>query len=211
MQTTRSGNTNGLRDGSLDRQLEFWKRRFENYVQSAEIPADHGHPSGPTARGARLVKTLSPEATARLKELSRREGVTIFMTLLAAFDIVLARHTGSEDVVVGSTISGRSRPEIEDLIGFFINALPLRMDLSGNPSFVDLLKRVREVCLDAYTHQDRAVRKNRRGDQSAARTQPQSVVSNYVQCGGCLRARAGSRWLRSDARSSSSIRKPNLT
>ena len=76
------------------------------------------------------------------------------MTLLAAFDIVLSRHTGSEDVVIGSTIAGRSRPEIENLIGFFINALPLRMDLSGNPSFAELLKRVREVCLDAYTHQD---------------------------------------------------------
>jgi non-ribosomal peptide synthetase component F len=107
-----------------------------------------------TWRGARLTKNLSRELTAGLKDLSRREGVTLFMTLLAAFDIIVARHTGSEDIVIGTTIAGRNRPEIENLIGFFINALPLRVDLTGNPSFTELLKGVREVCLDAYTHQD---------------------------------------------------------
>ena len=76
------------------------------------------------------------------------------MTLLATLDILLSRHTGQEDIIVGSTIAGRNRPETDGLIGFFINALALRTDLSGNPTFLELLKRVREVCLDAYTHQD---------------------------------------------------------
>src|SRR5262245_49871427 len=76
------------------------------------------------------------------------------MTLLATLDILLSRHTGQYDIVIGSTIAGRNRPEIEGLIGFFINALALRTDLSGDPTFLELLKQVREVCLDAYTHQD---------------------------------------------------------
>src|SRR5437867_4412017 len=97
---------------------------------------------------------LSVELTEELKDLSRRAGVTRFMTLLAAFNLLLSRHTEQEDIVVGSTIAGRNRPELDGVIGFFINALALRTDLFGNPSFIDLLKRVREVCLDAYTHQD---------------------------------------------------------
>src|SRR5207253_3563126 len=105
-------------------------------------------------RGARLTSTLSDELTKALKELSRQRGVTLFMTLFATVDILLCRHTGQDDIIVGSTIAGRNRSETDGLLGFFINALALRTDLSGNPSFLDLLKRVREVCLDAYTHQD---------------------------------------------------------
>lgn len=141
-------------DESLNAQLEYWKRQFDSWPPQAELPADHGRPPVQTWRGARLTKNLSRELTTGLKVLSRREGVTLFMTLLAAFDIIVARHTGSEVIVVGSTIAGRGRPEIENLIGFFINALPLRVDLAGNPTFTALLKRVREVCLDAYTHQE---------------------------------------------------------
>jgi len=143
-----------IHDHVLKLQLGYWARQFGNFVTQAELPADHARPPGQPSRGARLSKTLSTELTAGLKDLSRREGVTLFMTLLAAFDIIVLRHTGSEDVVVGSTIAGRSRHEIENLIGFFINVLPLRVDLTGNPNFTELLKRVREVCLDAYTHQD---------------------------------------------------------
>jgi len=89
-----------------------------------------------------------------LKELSRKEQVTLFMTLLAAFDILLMRYTGQDDIVVGSNIANRNRKEIEGLIGFFVNNLVLRTDLSGDPTFSKLLHRVREVCLGAYTHQD---------------------------------------------------------
>ena len=86
--------------------------------------------------------------------MSRREGVTLFMTLLAAFQTLLHRYTREDDIVVGSPIAGRTLPEIEGLIGFFVNTLVLRADFAGNPSFRDLLGRVREIALGAYTHQD---------------------------------------------------------
>ncbi len=94
----------------------------------------------------------------------------MFMTLFATFNILLSRISGQEDIVMGSTIAGRNHPETDGLIGFFINALPLRLDLSGDPSFVALLKRAREVCLDAYTNQDVPFEKTRRSIATAART-----------------------------------------
>ena len=97
---------------------------------------------------------LSKELTEQLKALSRKEGVTLFMTLLAAFKALLYQYTGQTDLVIGSPIAGRNRPEIEGLIGFFVNTLVLRTDLSGNPSFRELLRRVREICLGAYAHQE---------------------------------------------------------
>ena len=97
---------------------------------------------------------MSPEVTAGLKELSRREGVTLFMTLLAAFQTLLHRYSGQEDIVVGSPVAGRNYAETEGLIGFFVNTLPLRAQLRGEPTFVELLQRVKEVCLGAYAHQD---------------------------------------------------------
>jgi non-ribosomal peptide synthetase component F len=105
-------------------------------------------------QGARQSFVLSKDLTEQLKALSRKEGVTLFMTLLAGFKVLLFRYTGQDDLVIGSPIAGRNRPEIEGLIGFFVNTLVLRSDLSGNPSFRELLKRVREVCLGAYAHQE---------------------------------------------------------
>jgi len=144
---------NSLQGGALQSQFTYWKRQLRD-VSPLNLPTDYERPLAQTFRGARLSKTLSVELTKELKDLSRREGVTRFMILLAALNILLARHSGQDDIVVGSTIAGRNRPELDGVIGFFINALALRTDLSGNPSFTDLLKRVREVCLDAYTHQD---------------------------------------------------------
>ena len=143
-----------LQGEALASQLAYWKRQLGPGLTTLNLPTDYQRPIVQTYRGARLARTLSEEVTKALKELSRREGVTLFMTLLATLDILLSRYTGQDDVIVGSTIAGRNRPETEGLIGFFINALALRTDLSGNPSFLELLKRVREVCLDAYTHQD---------------------------------------------------------
>ena len=138
----------------LESQLAYWKRQLGTGLTTPNLPTDYERPVVQSYRGARLTKTFSEELTKGLKELSRREGVTLFMTLLATLDILLSRHTGQEDIIVGSTIAGRNHPETDGLIGFFINALALRTDLSGNPTFPELLKRVREVCLDAYTHQD---------------------------------------------------------
>ena len=138
----------------LESQLAYWKRQLGTGLTTLNLPTDYERPVVQSYRGARLTRTLSEELTKGLKELSRREGVTLFMTLLATLDILLSRHTGQDDIIVGSTIAGRNRPETDGLIGFFINALALRTDLSGNPTFLELLKRVREICLDAYTHQD---------------------------------------------------------
>ena len=142
-----------LRDGALGAEMTYWKRQL-NGVLPVELPADYGRRSASSYRGIKLSHRLSAEISAALRRISRAENVTLFMTLLAALDVLLARLSGQEDIVVGSTIAGRNRPETENLIGFFINAVALRADLSGNPRFVELLGRVREVCLDAYTHQD---------------------------------------------------------
>ena len=138
----------------LESQLAYWRRQLGDKLPALNLPTDFPRPSMQTFRGVRKTFPLSKQLTETLKTLSRREGVTLFMTLLAACQILLSRYTGQEDVVVGSTVAGRNRPEIEGLIGFFINALILRGDLSGNPTFAELLERVREICLGAYTHQD---------------------------------------------------------
>jgi amino acid adenylation domain-containing protein len=138
----------------LESQLAHWKRRLGDQSMTLKLPADHERPAVQSFRGARLIEALSEDLTKALKDLSRREGVTLFMTLLAALNILLYRYTGQKHIIVGSTVAGRNRSEIEGLIGFFINALVLRTDLSGDPSFSELLERVREVCLGAYTHQD---------------------------------------------------------
>src|SRR5262249_44655616 len=138
----------------LESQLAYWKRQLGTGLTALDLPTDYDRPVVQTYRGARLTKALSEELTKGLKELSRREGVTLFMTLLAAFKVLLYRYTCQEDIVVGSPVANRSHTEIEGLIGFFVNTLVLRTDLSGNPSFKDLLTRGRNTCLGAYAHQD---------------------------------------------------------
>src|SRR5205823_6239668 len=111
-------------------------------------------PAVQTLRGAQQEFLLTASLSEELKQLSQREGVTLFMTLLAAFQVLLARYTGQVDISVGTPIANRTRAELESLIGFFVNTLVLRTDLSDNPSFQRLLKRVRGVALGGYTHQD---------------------------------------------------------
>ncbi len=143
-----------LRGEVLDSQLRYWKQQLEGAPQVLELPTDGRRPTVQTFRGERRSLTLSPELSEKLKKLSRAEGVTLFMTLLAAFQTLLYRYSGQEDLVVGTPIANRTRTEMEGLIGFFVNTLVLRTDLSGDPSFQELLRRVRSTCLDAYTHQD---------------------------------------------------------
>jgi amino acid adenylation domain-containing protein len=143
-----------LGSGVLERQLAYWKKQLAGAPPVVTFPADRRRPQAEMFRGARRKMVISSEVVQGLESLSQRNGVTLFMTLLASFDILLARYTGQEDVVVGSPTAGRGRSELADLMGFFVNNLVLRTDLSGNPSFATLLARVREVTLQAYEHQD---------------------------------------------------------
>ncbi|HEU4559961.1 MAG TPA: amino acid adenylation domain-containing protein, partial [Longimicrobium sp.] len=135
-------------------QLEWWTERMQGAPDLLELPADRPRPAVQTFRGGRQHMELSAELTERLRQVGREHGATLFMVLLAAWQTFLARHTGQEDVVVGSPISGRNRAETEGLIGFFVNTLALRTDLSGDPSFRQLVERVRRTAVDAYAHQD---------------------------------------------------------
>ncbi|HKG81501.1 MAG TPA: amino acid adenylation domain-containing protein, partial [Pyrinomonadaceae bacterium] len=132
----------------------YWRERLTGAAPVLELPADRVRPAVQSYRGAAARFEVSREVSEGLKELSQREGVTLFMTLLAAFNVLLYRYTGQADIVVGSPIAGRTRAELENLIGFFVNTLVLRTDLSGGPSFRELLGRVRETALGAYAHQD---------------------------------------------------------
>jgi amino acid adenylation domain-containing protein len=138
----------------LERQLRYWKKQLGGELEVLQLPTDRPRPTVQTYRGARESFVLSKPLTEALKKLSRKEGVTLFMLLLSAFKVLLYRYSGQEDIAVGSPIANRNRSALEDLIGFFVNTLVLRSDLTGNPSFKELLGRVREVTLGAYDHQD---------------------------------------------------------
>jgi amino acid adenylation domain-containing protein len=138
----------------LDRQLSYWKRQLAGAPSVLELPTDRARPPVQSFHGAYEPFKLSRGLSEELQRLSRHEGATLYMTLLAAWQILLSRYAAQEDVVVGSPIANRNRKELEDLIGFFVNTLVLRTDLSGNPTFIEVLKRVREVTLGAYAHQD---------------------------------------------------------
>jgi aspartate racemase len=142
-----------LQSEILEKQLTYWRKQLEG-VPVLQLFTDRPRPSVQTYEGASQNIALSPTLTGALNDLSQRQGVTLFMTLLAAFQTLLCRYTGQEDIVVGSPIANRNRAEIEGLIGFFVNSLVMRTDLSGNPTFRELLGRVREMALGAYEHQD---------------------------------------------------------
>ncbi len=135
-------------------QLSYWKQQLSSTPTILELPTDRPRPAVQTNRGATQSLILSKPLTEALQKLSQQEKVTLFMTLLAAFQTLLYRYTGQDDIVVGTTISGRNRSEVECLIGFFVNTLVMRTDLSGTPSFREILYRAREVALGAYANQD---------------------------------------------------------
>ncbi|HEX8242563.1 MAG TPA: condensation domain-containing protein, partial [Longimicrobium sp.] len=143
-----------LRGEVLERQLSYWRERLADAPALLELPTDHPRPAVQTFRGAQARIELSAELLGRLREVCRREGATLYMVLLAGFQLLLSKYSGSEDVVVGSPIAGRSTREVEELVGFFVNTLVLRTDLSGDPTVGELLARVREATLGAYEHQD---------------------------------------------------------
>ncbi|HWK90397.1 MAG TPA: amino acid adenylation domain-containing protein, partial [Longimicrobium sp.] len=139
---------------AVERQLTYWRGALAGAPPLLELPTDRPRPPVQRHRGAAVGVVLDADAAAPLHALARREGATLFMVLLAALDVVLARWSGQDDVVVGTPIAGRTRAETEGMIGLFLNSLALRTDLSGDPSFREVLRRVRQATLDAYAHQD---------------------------------------------------------
>ncbi|HSU18095.1 MAG TPA: amino acid adenylation domain-containing protein, partial [Longimicrobium sp.] len=139
---------------ALERQLSYWRERLSGAPELLDLPTDHPRPAVRSFRGAHEQIELPLELLERLQALGRSEGATLFMVLLGAFQVLLGRYAGSDDVVVGSPIAGRTRGEVEALIGFFVNTLVLRTDLSGDPSFREVVGRVREATLGAYAHQE---------------------------------------------------------
>lgn len=142
-----------LQDETLAVQMAYWEQQLAG-LPVLQLHTDFPRPLVATQRGASLHLPLSDELTSELRMLSRREGVTLFMTLLAAFQVLLHRYTRQDDIVVGSPTAGRKRPELEGLIGFFVNMIVMRTRLSGELTFLEVLKRVRDVALEAYAHQD---------------------------------------------------------
>lgn len=142
-----------LQGETLEELLTYWKQQLQD-LPTLQLPTDYPRPALHTIRGAICFREIPPTLLTRLQMLGRHQHDSLFMLLLSAFAILLSRYTGSKDIAIGSAIANRNRTEIEGLIGFFVNTLVMRIDLSGDPNFRKLVERVREVCLDAYAHQD---------------------------------------------------------
>ncbi|HVE93038.1 MAG TPA: condensation domain-containing protein, partial [Actinomycetota bacterium] len=138
---------------ALDESLLFWTRTLRGTPPVLDLPADRPRPQMQCTSGASVDVEIDPPLARRLDELARSSGATAFMVLLAAWTTLLHRYTGRTDIVVGCPVAGRERPELEPLVGLFVNTLPVRVDLSGEPSFADLVARVRTSVLEALAHQ----------------------------------------------------------
>ena len=138
----------------LETQLKYWREKLQGVPSHLDLPTDRPRQATESFNGDATYISLSRELTDKLKELGRQHGATLFMTLLAGLQAVLARHSGQDDVVVGTAIANRTHPDLEKVIGFFLNTLPLRIRLDGDPTFVELLARAKETSLGAYAHQD---------------------------------------------------------
>ena len=145
---------NWLQGEALDKQLAYWKNQLANADAELGLPTDRPRPAFQSMTGGQFTFQLPEAVYAQVLELSRNENATPFMILLAAFQLMLAQYAGKDDISVGTPIANRNRAETENLIGFFVNTIVLRTDLSNDPSFKDVLQRVKKVTLDAYAHQD---------------------------------------------------------
>ncbi|GFZ92173.1 non-ribosomal peptide synthetase [Okeania sp. KiyG1] len=144
---------NYLQGETLETQLSYWKQKLQE-VPQLQLPTDHPRPAVETFRGAGIPINIPAALTSKVKQLTQKQGTTLFMTLLAAFKVLLSRYSGQESVAVGTPIANRNRSEIEGLIGFFVNSLVMHTDLGGFPSFTEVLNRVKQTALEAYSHQD---------------------------------------------------------
>ena len=173
-----------LRDEVLDKQLEYWRGVLAG-ASVLKLPVDRERPEVLSGVGVTHRFVVPGMVRDSLLGLAAREGVTLFMVLIAAFDAVLSRWTDTTDIVIGTAVSGRSRVDLESLIGFFVNTVVLRTDVSGDPTFRDLLARVREVTLGAYAHQDlpfeRLTQDLRGGTASTAKGQRKPLVDVLFQ------------------------------
>ena len=142
-----------LKGKVLERELDYWRKRLQG-MEDLDLPTDRPRPATPSYQGAGYRFVIEAGCAEKLRDLSQREGVTLFMTLLGAFDVLMCRYSGQADIVVGTDIANRNRSEIEGLIGFFINQLVMRVGVRTAESFTQLLKGVRDVCTEAYAHQD---------------------------------------------------------
>ncbi|HLM58538.1 MAG TPA: amino acid adenylation domain-containing protein [Pyrinomonadaceae bacterium] len=143
-----------MQAGALDGQLSYWKQTLAGAPALLELPTDRPRPPAQSFSGAKQALVIPRSLTEALRAVSERANATLYMTLLAAFKVLLYRYTGQPDIVVGASVTGRDRPELESSIGFFVNTLPLRAGLDGNPTFGELLGRVRAATLGAYDHQE---------------------------------------------------------
>jgi Condensation domain len=143
-----------LQGDVLQSNLDYWRKQLNGAPTRLELPTDRPYTQSGKREGALHSFTIPLDITAKLKEIARREEATLFMVLLAGFAALLSRYSGQEDMLIGTAIAGRQRAELEKLIGFFVNTLVIRMDLRRNPSFRELVTRVRETMLGAYAHQD---------------------------------------------------------
>ncbi len=162
-----------LRGDVLERQLAYWRTRLER-LPALELPTDRPRPPVQTFDGASAQFTLPRDLGERLKALARQEGATLFQLLLAGFATLVHHVSGADDLPIGSPVVNRGRRELEELIGFFVNTVILRVDLTGRPAFRELLRRVREVTLDAYAHQDLPF------EQLVAELQPERDLSRHA-------------------------------
>ena len=143
-----------LETDGLINQLDYWRGKLKAAATLLELPADRPRGAVQTFEGRHLSGALSPELTARLRQLAADNGSTLFMVALAAFNVVLARYSNQEDILIGTPVAGRKRTELESLVGFFVNTLVLRTDMTANPAFTDLLQQVKQTALDAFDNQE---------------------------------------------------------
>jgi non-ribosomal peptide synthetase component F/acyl carrier protein len=148
-----------MKDEVLEEGLRYWKRELSGELPAHQLPTDRPRPEAPSYKGADQTLMIPSGIIDRMNALSREEGVTLFMAMLAAFDILAHKYSGLDDIIVATVVTGRGQAETGGLIGMFINMLPMRVDMSGMPSYRELLKKVREVTIEAYAHQEIPIEK----------------------------------------------------
>lgn len=152
--TIAAAQRNRLTNEALADQIGYWTRQLDGLAGAVPLPADHARPAEPSYRGGEVHFSLDADTAERLVRLGREHDATLFMTLLTAFQSLLARYTNTDDIAVGHPIAGRYEPAADAIIGFFANTLVIRTDTGGNPRFTELLQRVRATAIDAYAHQE---------------------------------------------------------